>query len=104
MKTHDPFEVFYTKQGENINVISFTLSRSGVVRAWLGYSDHCIGMAGGYGYDKLSTALVSALQVLYKTEIDGSGAGWRAVVKSAKTKGIKVFKQDELAWEAFKNK
>jgi len=103
-KSQDPFEVIFTKQGENVNIISFTWSRSGVVRAWLGYSEHCLGYASGYGYDKLSTALVQAIKKLYKIDLDGAGAGWRTVAEHAKKQGIGVYLERDLAWEAMRNK
>lgn len=105
MKTHDPFETIFVKQGEDVNIINFTWSRSGVVRAWLGCSDHCIGYAGGYGYDKLSSALVMAIEKLYNIKnLDGAGAGWRIVAEHAKKHGIGVYLERDLAWEAMKNK
>lgn len=40
--------------------ITVTYSKTGVCRAWKGWSDEMLAKAGGYGYDKVSTVLADA--------------------------------------------
>ncbi len=59
--------------------------------AWNGYSDEVLAKAGGYGYDKTSSALKVAIQKLAGWSLDVNGAaGCEAVVKAAAKHGIKV--------------
>lgn len=40
--------------------ITITRSPRGIARAWHGYSDTCLSVAAGYGYDKESSVLADA--------------------------------------------
>lgn len=73
-------------------VIPITFSKSGVARAWYGYADTSLAKAGGYGYDKESTALAGAIEKLTGKNIEGNAAGWAVVVASAKKQGLSVDK------------
>lgn len=75
---------------KDLITISYT-GKSGIVRAFHGYGDKQLAKVGGYGYDKIHTALAHAIEKLtnVKMEVDG-GAGFGAVREYAEAKGITV--------------
>lgn len=85
---------------DDSKMICITWSVNGTCRAWEGYSDECIGVAGGYGYDKTSHVLVQAIRKLFGVDVEGSMAGDMAVIASCKNKGIYLDRMDYLAYYA----
>jgi len=103
-------EMFYTikEKGDHKEIIliavGFTPNGS-TCYAWEGFSDHVLGSAGGYGYDKQSTALCEALGKIHDTaQIDGAAAGVYVVIESAASLGIKVGKCMDVFWSAVDRK
>lgn len=74
-------------------IIVVSYSKSGMARAWWGYSDHCIATAGGYGYDKESTVLARAVAKLSGHEMwQSGGVGVSNVIGRAAVHGVTVEK------------
>lgn len=74
-------------------MIVVSYSKNGIARAWWGYSDHCIAVAGGYGYDKESTVLARAVAKLSGHEMwQSEGVGVSNVIERAATHGVTVEK------------
>jgi hypothetical protein len=73
-------------------IVPITWGKTGVARAWYGYSNESLAVAGGYGYDKESQALSQAVEKLTGESIGGYGAGWGQVVGLAGEKGITIKK------------
>lgn len=106
------FDIFEVKQNNKTERIAVSYSKSGVARAWHGYSDYCIAYAGGYGYCKQSTVLANAIarmgepsenhkgylygqgftvedtEAIYRT----AGAGWEAVANACEKQNIIIEK------------
>ena len=75
--------------------VTFSNNPNGrVARAWFGYSDNCLGKAGGGGYDKESTALAAALvELTGNKELYDMGSGWQSVAeKSQKLARLEIKK------------
>ncbi len=67
------FKLTNAKRSEEKTIVC-TYGKSGTAYAFHGFSDQVIGKAGGGGYDKTSSALLSAIQKLLNTTIDANGA------------------------------
>lgn len=66
--------------------------KSGIVRAYHGYGDRILAKVGGYGYDKIHTALAEAIEKLTGVDLQVNGAaGAEAVIEAARSHDIKVF-------------
>lgn len=73
-------------------MLPYSYSKSAVGRVWYGYSDIVLGTAGGYGYDKESAALCSAIKKLTGFVVDGYAAGWQSVQTNCKAYGLELIK------------
>ncbi len=82
-----------TKEDMDSITVALTFSKNRVARVWFGYSDICIGVAGGYGYDKESVALGEALFNLTELqELYNNGSGFETLKEQAKKYGIIINK------------
>lgn len=74
----------------DVITISYT-PRSGRVYAFHGYGEKVLARVDGFGYDKMSTALLEAIEKLTDKELDANGAaGHQAVTDAAGKQGISV--------------
>lgn len=83
---------------KHVSMIIIGFSRSGIARAFDGFSDRIIGKAGGYGYDKEGAALADALENEYGISPFNGAAGVSAVIEHAKEEGVYVKTLSELIW------
>lgn len=84
----------YTGDDWSEAIIPISWSKTGVARAWWGYSDRVLATAGGYGYDKGSTVLARAVALLsgHDDIREAEGVGMERVVYLAARHTILVKK------------
>lgn len=81
-----------TRQPKTRDLVAIAYQgKTGIVRAYHGYGDRVLAKVGGFGYDKVSTALAEAIESLYGVNLDVNGAsGETAVIEAAKAEGFIV--------------
>lgn len=83
--------VYQVQDGGAKHLIVIGYSRSGIVRAFKGYSDIVLATARGGGYDKMATALDMAVEKLTGETVGVNGAsGINAVIDAWSIAGVRI--------------
>ena len=90
IKNVNVYKVSWNGAEYDRTIVVAYVGRNGVVRAFDGFSDYTLAKAGGYGYDKMGTALALAIKKLTDVELINGATGINAVMRDAEAKGISI--------------